>query len=245
MIDLERITSQRLSSEPYQWAFVDQVFSPVDATALVNTFPRDHFKTVKGYDGEKGYEYEARSLVGMGAQVATYAESLSPAWRDLAGALLSTAYREVMSRFTGVDVAALPMEVNVFHYGRSAWLGPHVDLEDKLVTHVFYFNEIWNENDGGCLAILSGADMAQAVKIIPPVVGNSAVLVRSTKSWHAVTRVQEKCRISRRSMAVTFYRPGSPSTMWPSGDDAPLHNYTGERSAFSRRLRELARRISR
>jgi SM-20-related protein len=244
MIDLERIASLRLSSEPYQWAFVDQLFSPADATGLVNTFPGDPFKTVKGYDGEKGYEYEARSLVAMGAKVASHEQSLSPAWRGLANALLSTAYYEAMSRFTGVELTGLPMEVNVFHYGRSAWLGPHVDLEDKLVTHVFYFNETWNESDGGCLAILRGGDMAQAVKIIPPVIGNSAVLVRSTNSWHAVTRVRDNCRISRRSMAVTFYRPGSPSTMWPAGDDTPLHPYTGEHSALGRRMRQLARRIT-
>jgi hypothetical protein len=87
--------------------------------------------------------------------------------------------------------------------------------------------------------------MDQVVKIIPPVVGNSAVLVRSTKSWHAVTRVRDDCRISRRSLALTFYRPGSPSTMWPEGDQTPLHSYTGEHSALGRKLRQWTSRLSR
>lgn len=244
MIDLDRIMSHSLASEPYHWAFVDRIFAPADADALASTFPRDHFKTVKGYDGEKGYEYEARSLIAMGADVATFADALSPAWRSLAEALVSPAYRKVMSQLTGLALETLPIEVNLFHYGRSAWLGPHVDLEDKIVTHVFYFNETWNESDGGCLAILSGGDMGQAVKIIPPVVGNSAVLVRSTNSWHAVTRVRDDCRMSRRSLALTFYRPGSPSTMWPEGDQTPLHSYTGEHSALGRKLRQWASRLS-
>ena len=238
MIDFDRITSHSLASEPYQWGLVDRIFAPADAQALAETFPRDHYKTVRGYDGEKGYEYEARSLIAMGADTATYADALSPAWRSLADALASPAYRRVMSQLTGMQLETLPIEVNVFHYGRSAWLGPHVDLADKLVTHVFYFNEMWNESDGGCLAILDGGDMDHVVKIIPPVVGNSAVLVRSTNSWHAVTRVRDDCRISRRSMAVTFYRPGSPSTMWPEGDQTPLHSYTGEHSALRRKLRQ-------
>ena len=59
-----------------------------------------------------------------------------------------------MTRLTGCDLATVPMEVNVFHYGPGAWLGPHVDLEDKIVTHVLYFNTEWNAADGGCLSIL-------------------------------------------------------------------------------------------
>ena len=187
-IDLTRLTPQRLLSEPYRWALIDQVFSPADAEALVNTFPRDHFKTVGGYDGEKGYQYEARSLVAMGDAAPSRAEFLSPAWKSLAEDLSSPAYRRSMSELTGLDLTELPIEANVFHYGRNAWLGPHVDLEDKLVTHVFYFNQHWENGDGGCLTILRSGEMSDAAKVIPPLIGNSVVLVRSINSWHAVDR---------------------------------------------------------
>lgn len=232
MIDFERFTPELLASEPYRWAFVGELFSSADAADLVNTFPRDHFKTVKGYDGEKGYEYEARSLVMMGANVASRPEFLSRSWRRLADDLVSADYRNAMSRLTGLDLSELPLEINVFHYGRSAWLGPHVDLRDKLVTHVLYFNEAWDERDGGCLTILRSSDMDDREKVILPLIGNSAVLVRSENSWHAVSRVRDECRVSRRSMAVTFYRPGSPSTMWPAGDTAKLHTYRGDGSGL-------------
>src|SRR5215510_37628 len=109
MIDLTQFKEQRLSAEPYRWALVDRLFSPADARDLVETFPRDHFKTVKGYDGEKGYEYDARSLIHMGADKPTQAQSLSTTWRRLAEALLSPAYRDAMSQFTGVDLATLPL----------------------------------------------------------------------------------------------------------------------------------------
>ena len=231
MIDFGRFNPELLITNPYRWGFVDRLFSPADAADLVNTFPADHFKTVRGYDGEKGYEYEARSLIAMGACAASRPEFLSPAWRRLAEDLLSPAYRKAMADLTGVELAELPIEVNVFHYGRSAWLGPHVDLKDKLVTHVLYFNDAWDEGDGGCLTILRSGDMNDAVRVIPPLIGNSVVLVRSDNSWHAVSRVRDECRVSRRSVAVTFYRPGSPSTMWPAGDTAKLHHYNGARSA--------------
>jgi len=243
MIDLTRLSQQKLSTEPYHWAFIDQLFSPSNCEVLVENFPRDHFKTVTGYDGEKGFQYEARSLIAMGAAAPARVQFLSQAWRDLAQDLLSAEYREVMSRLTGLQLADLPIEANVFHYGRKAWLGPHVDLPDKIVTHIFYFNEIWNTEDGGCLAILSDNDMTRPVKIIPPLVGNSAVVVRSDHSWHAVSHVRDKSRSSRRSLTVTFYRPGSLSTLWPNGDNSPLHDYTGEHSTLSRLVRKGWQRI--
>src|SRR5215510_13370445 len=117
MEDLTQVKEQSLSADLYRGALVDRLFAPADVRALVETFPRDHFKTVRGYDGEKGYEYEARSFIHMGAHTATQPQSLSTVWRRLAEALLSPAYRDAMSRFTGVDLSTLPLEANAFHYG--------------------------------------------------------------------------------------------------------------------------------
>ena len=62
---------------------------------------------------------------------------------------------------------------------------------------------------------------------IRPVVGNSAVIVRSDDSWHAVDPVVADGRLSRRSVTVTFHAPGSVSSMWPRGDPSPLIDYRG------------------
>jgi SM-20-related protein len=225
MIDLTQIASHTLQPQPYAWTEISNLFSPTDAATLAASFPRDHFKTVVGYDGEKDYEYEARALVAMGANAISHSEQLSQAWLSLVHDLLSPAYRIAMSSLTGCDLTTVPMEVNVFHYGPGARLGPHADLKDKIVTHVLYFNRSWNGDDGGCLTILRSADPTDIAAEIAPIVSNSAVLVRSEKSWHAVSRVINGCRLTRRSLTVTFYRPGSVSTMWPPGDTTPLHWY--------------------
>jgi hypothetical protein len=224
VIDLARIERGTLATQPYEWAFIGALFSPKHAAELPASFPRDNFKTVQGYDGEKGYSYEARALVHMGADVAAHLGGLSAAWRQLAADLISPAYRRALTRLVGRDLSSLPMEVNVFRYPPSAWLGPHVDLKDKLLTHVFYFNNAWDEADGGCANILRSSDMADAVAQIPPLIGHSVVIVRSEDSWHAVARVRDDCPSSRLSMTVTFYRPGSISTMWPPGDETRLHH---------------------
>jgi len=150
-------------------------------------------------------------------------------WKALADELLATDYRAAMSSLTGFDLSAAPLEVNVFHYPPGGLLGAHPDLEDKIVTHVFYFNRLWNDDDGGCLSILRSSDPADVVTTISPVVGNSAVLVRSDNSWHAVSPVVKSCRLSRRSLTATFYHPGSVSTMWPPDDNTPLHHYPKNR----------------
>jgi hypothetical protein len=225
MIDLTRIEGQALSTEPYSWASIGELFALSDAAALVESYPVDSFKTLIGNDGEKGWEYEARSLIQMGAAVPSHPENLSRAWQELAGDLVSPGYREAMGRLTGHDFTASPIEVNVFHYGPGAWMGPHKDLADKIVTHVLYFNEEWNAEVGGCLRILRSSEMSDVQAEIPPVVGDSAVLVRSEDSWHAVSRVVDGSSTSRRSVTVTFYKPGAVSTMWPPGEATPLHRY--------------------
>jgi hypothetical protein len=59
--------------------------------------------------------------------------------------------------------------------------------------------------------------MQDVVTHVSPRVGNSAVLVRSDNSWHAVSGVARTCQLSRRSLTATFYYPGHvDSTVWPT-----------------------------
>jgi hypothetical protein len=243
LINLERIRQHQLATDPYRWAAINDLFNPDDAAELAATYPCDHFKLVAAYGGEKDYEYEARSLIGMGAGVITYPDDLSDAWRVLATDLLSAEYRQAMTALTGCDLSRTLMEVNVFHFGPGGSLGAHCDLPEKLVTHVLYFNRSWNSADGGCLSILRSADPSDLVAEIPPIVGNSSILVRSDNSWHAVSRVVKNSASSRRSVTVTFYPPGSVSSMWPPGDAAPLHQY-GAADSPSRGVSPLARSLS-
>lgn len=225
VINLESIKHHRLETYPYGWAAIDKLFSPEDAARLAANYPCDHFKRVSRSDAERYYEYEARSLIGMGQDATSYPEELSDAWRMLALDLLSPQYRAAMTTLTGLDLTRAPMEANVFHYGPGGSMDPHQDLPEKLVTHVLYFNRSWNAPDGGYLRILRSSDPADLAAEIQPIVGSSCVIVRSENSWHAVSQVASDSACSRRSITVTFYRPGSESTMWPPGDNPRLHRY--------------------
>jgi hypothetical protein len=226
LIRLDQVSNATLATTPYRWGIVDDLFEPTVGTELMANYPTTPYQTVAGRDGEKSYEYEARLLVGMGDDKPADAEDLAPSWRMLARELCSPGYRHAMSTLTGYELASVPIEINVFHYGPGAWLGPHVDLADKLVTHVLYFNAAWDPSDGGCLRILRSPRVDDVIAELRPIVGSSSVVVRSDRSYHAVTPISPFARDTRRSVTVTFYRPGSASTMWPADQHLGLHPFS-------------------
>ncbi len=227
MINFETIANGNLNRQPFPWVEINNLFYIRDGSALASSYPTDHFKTVNGGDGEKKYSYQVRSLLPMGQSRISFPEKLSPEWLALAQDILSPAYREAVSLRTGYDLRQVPLECNVYHYDPGAHLGPHIDLPDKLVVHVLYFNESWDLKHGGFLAILNSADPVDVDTRVLPTIGNSALFVRCDHSWHEVKPVNESCRESRRSMVITFYKPNSPSTMWPPGETPSLHDYSG------------------
>jgi hypothetical protein len=223
LVQIDALADAVLQGQPYRWARVAGLFSSAHAAELVATFPDAPYQTIVGADGEKGYEYEARLLVAMGDDRPAHRGDLSPAWELLARDLVSASYREAMSGLTGIELGAAPVEVNAFHYGARGWLGPHADLVDKIATHVLYFNQSWQPQLGGCLRILRSADINDVAVELSPTVGHSVVIVRSDGSYHAVTPVSARAQEGRRSVTVTFYRPGSVSTLWPPGLKPSLH----------------------
>ncbi|ADI29631.1 2OG-Fe(II) oxygenase family protein [Methylotenera versatilis] len=213
MINIETFINSKLNEYPYKWAFLENIFTQEDAKNLADQFPKDNYKEVSGYDGEKGYLYNARSLIHMGSKNISNENNLSFAWKHLANELLSDNFRELLGSFTEIDTKDLLLEVNVIEYGNGAYLGPHLDLKEKVLTMILYFNAHWDE-EGGCLSILSTKNPEDSIKKISPKVGNASILVRSNNSWHEVTKVTKVTGNPRRSLNVIFHAPGSKSTMW-------------------------------
>jgi hypothetical protein len=85
MINLDCILTERLGTEPYRWAAIDGLFSPQDAAELAATFPRDHFKRLSHYGGDKDSEYTARALIGMGERSISRRSAAVPgeSWRTI------------------------------------------------------------------------------------------------------------------------------------------------------------------
>jgi SM-20-related protein len=223
MIDVVALRSTAMCTEPFRWAHIPSLFASDSIRNLTMEYPTQGFKTMVGHDAEKTWQYEVCSVVPMGGSGPTPGRYLTSVWADFARALVSDAYRSAISSVTGIDVTEAPVEVNAFHYPAGSWLGPHCDLPTKRITHVFYFNDNWNDADGGALLILRSSDINDVHTTVSPSSGSSALFVRSENSWHAVQPVASRAVRSRRSVVVTFYTPGAPSTMWPEDQTPDLH----------------------
>jgi hypothetical protein len=244
VLQIDALFRSHLERIPFAHALVEGLFRPDDAAALAASFPRDHYRIVRGTH-QKAYRYDARPFVAFGTGEVLFPERLSTNWQTLGAELASPGYRRALAELTGVDLDNAPLEVNLFHYGPRSVLEPHLDLPDKLVTHVLYFNQSWERAHGGCLRILRSSDPADFAREILPLVGASAVLVRSDRSWHAVPAVRRGVTHSRRSMTVTFYRPGSTSTLFPRNEDYRLVDVTPNGSRAVHRLQVLIDRVRR
>ena len=226
-LQLRALFQGHLQTHPFAWASISDVFTSDAAGVLSDSFPHDHFMSVCASGGEKDYSYEARELVPFGKSATSHAAALHPAWQAFVFDLLTPAYRQAMSALTGLDLSHAPMEVNATHFPVGGMLGPHRDLPDKLVAHLFYFNTGWRREHGGALRILGAGDDHEVLAELPPTLGSSAVLVRSEDSWHEVTPVAQGAPSTRRAVTVTFHRPESSSSMWPAGSLPSLHSVTG------------------
>jgi SM-20-related protein len=224
MIDFDALAATSLQQAPYDWALVDGAFDPERAPALIDTFPTRDFWLIAGHDGEKSYTYDARPLVICGADRAVKLSPLSEPWQEVVDDLLSRRYREALSTAIRRPLDDAVMEANVWRWPSQAHLGPHLDMERKIVTQVFYLNAGWNPWWGGCLGILNSKDEADLASEILPLLGNASILVRSDRSWHTVSPVNA-APVPRRSLIVTWFHAGSESPTWYEDADGAVRTF--------------------
>lgn len=221
MINLEVLDPGRADDHPYRWAQMTDLIDPRWLPALEREFPLDHYRIVKGDDGEKTYSYAARPMVSMDGGL-PFHDHLSPAWRRLTEQVASTGLAARLSDVVDLDISQAPMECNAHRYGPGDDLGPHTDLPIKIVTLVVYFTPVASGLKGGDFLVLDGQDATRVVAAVPATSGNAVTFRRADNSWHAVAPVARDSGGYRQTLTITFYQPGSKSSMWPEGEHIPL-----------------------
>ncbi|MGW2026500.1 2OG-Fe(II) oxygenase [Streptomyces decoyicus] len=203
LVSFDRTTAE---DDPFRWYHVQDTFAPADARALRETFPRDGLRMVTRTGMAKSYAMYHRQLHPVDDGQTDIAGLAAP-WRRLVAEVTGQAYRAAVAGLTGLPVGDAPVEVNVWRYGASCWLDPHVDKPEKLVTHVLYFNEAWPAGRGGDLLLLGSSSGDDVVRRVAPVANTGVLLVRGEDSWHAVERVcDEAGGLERLSAQVVFHR---------------------------------------
>jgi SM-20-related protein len=215
-----------LHDEPFRWGYAEDALDPARAAELRRTFPSDGYWDLRRHDGEKYMRFLIRPLVPLGLDRVVLPDSLAPAWRELAGELLSPSYRSRFERVLGQSLDGAELELSVWRWGPESELGPHLDIPRKIASQVLYFNESWDAAWGGCLRILRSADEEDVFAELPPALGSASVIVRSESSWHAVPRVRHDAAAERLSVVATWQQPGTTSPFWTVEEDGGVRCHT-------------------
>jgi SM-20-related protein len=207
LLDLALLASSKLQQVPFQWARVSGLIDQRILDTLCNEFPTSGFQETVGRSFDKTYRMFVRTLLArQGAQL-VLVDSLSAPWQRLCSELSGGAYRAAMEHLTGLALSSHSIEITLWVYDQDCWLAPHCDKPAKAISHIFYFSQSWSRSLGGNLRILRSAQLFDCAEEVLPVAGDSVVLVRSDRSWHAVTPVSGELECHRRSLQVIFWAP--------------------------------------
>lgn len=195
-----RLAASQLATEPWPYCYIEESL-PVDIAHKVGeTF--DQFNTTLFVESKREKTYRLRTGRIDSADLG----SLPCAeWSTVAQVLSGPEYRRAIGELTGIPLDAAHLTLDAWEYRSGDWLAPHVDKADKLVTQIFYLTGRGAADDGGRLLILRTSDHAQPASALPPAAGDSAILVRSEVSWHAV-EAPRVAQAHRRTITATFWR---------------------------------------
>ncbi|MFJ9378734.1 2OG-Fe(II) oxygenase [Streptomyces sp. NPDC101455] len=209
-VDLDALAGAPLTSSPFVWGTVRDSLCASALARLVAEFPQTGFTRTErrgAGPGQKGYRTDNLSLVRSGEAVAEGFARLTPLWRDLVTALMSAAYREAAGKLIAKNLSRAVPEIRAVRYSAGAWIDPHTDRTDKLLTQTWYFNDTWPAAHAGQFLVLHSPDMGDVEREVLPLAGESIVLCPSERSWHAVAPVSDSVTEDRKVLLLHLTAP--------------------------------------
>jgi hypothetical protein len=223
VLDMTVLARVKMVTEPFTWGRCNRVIEPAIARELECAFPTTGFSlNARDIGSDKTYRFAIRHALAPG-RIELACDDLALSWRRLLASIVRPEYRFAMGELTGLDLRSAILEIMFNVYSSNDWLSPHTDKAPKLVTQIFYFSGDWSPDWGGQLLLLGDPLGAVVVDQVLPKTGESVVLVRSDRSWHAVQPVREVPGAKRRTLQVNFW------------GEMPLHSAAGRYSRSNER----------
>lgn len=206
LLNYEALEKANIYTEPFKWACINKSFiSEEQAKNLCLKFPIENFKHNQKHNSDKNYNMYNIPLVEKN-NIVLDRDNIDDVWIDLAKELLSNTYRENIGKIVKECLLNSKVFIIFWKYEKGCWLDAHLDKKEKLVTQIFYFNEVWESAWGGNLLILNSKDINDIAYKVPSEINSSAIIYRDENSWHAVEKVSELAKDFRKSLQVIFYK---------------------------------------
>lgn len=211
--NIGQIVRGTLHGAPFKWGELSDIWRDASvAKALADEFPTDRFN----YRERNGGYFYRRTVIPLASGHVDESATLSDAWLGMCEELASNAFRAAVAEFCRTDLTDFPMEAVAFRGGRSTHYLPHVDASLRRGFRlIIYFNSRWEEDWGGVFRILHPADHSDVRHTVLPLVGNASVILRDghyDDTWHEVTRLSGRQIVTRNTLNVTYYEPGTTGT---------------------------------
>ncbi|MFD1708570.1 2OG-Fe(II) oxygenase family protein [Siminovitchia sediminis] len=190
-------------NKPFSYGIVSSPVQLQYRNELIKEFPEDGFKTVKKTSEGKSYQMNHRTFINEQDGQANL-DGLSPIWEDLYSDLTSSLYRDMISEITKKKLKNCKIGASFWQYDERCFLSPHTDKPEKVVTHLIYMEDSWQERRGGCLHLHLEEKSYPIFRTIIPVIDNSVLLVTSENSWHSVSPVLGE-KWQRKSLQIVFW----------------------------------------
>lgn len=210
---LGQIAGGTRHAAPFHWGELQKIWQDAAlANRLADEFPTEGFN----FRQRNGGYFYRRTIIPLGSSGVTQPATLTDTWQAMCGELVSEDFRTAMSHFCATDLSEFPMEAVAFRGGKDTHYLPHVDASLRRGFRlIIYFNAHWERDWGGLLRILDPSDRHDARHVMLPVIGNATVIIRDgiyEDTWHEVTRLCTTGSVTRNTLNVTYYCPGTTST---------------------------------
>lgn len=204
LLNSEAIEATKFRIYPYKLGLLNNVLKESNHRYFEHFFPSQHFCFVQKQSEEKSYQMYVLPLLTEGKETAEGIGQLDSEWLQLLNEIRSEEYRNLMSRITGIALGNASLEVNLWEYASGSSLSVHTDKKEKLVTHLIFFNPVWEDDWGGHFCIHTANDDQAVFDSILPTSDNSIILITTDDSWHSVTSVTSKAPVRRRGLQIIF-----------------------------------------
>ena len=161
-LNLDKLLSARVESEPYQYTIVPGFLSPETVRRVNATYPPI----------SQGGSFPIESL------------DTDMVIKEVIDELDGPQFQQAIERKFGVDLDDRPKLYSLRGYTRSKDGQIHTDSKDKIITVLLYLNENWQQPGGRLRILKNGHDVDDFAAEVPPDNGTLLVFKRSDSSWH-------------------------------------------------------------
>lgn len=162
LIDLGRLTSTPLVSEPFEHCIVPEFLTRAALDRVEADFPAI----------DQGGSFPLSSL--------TY----GPSFAALVEELRSDTVRDAFGNYFGINLAGRPPTITVRGRSRHKDGQIHIDSKTKLITVLIYFNRNWSAAGGRLRLLRSPDDIEDVIVEAPPESGLMMAFRCRENAWH-------------------------------------------------------------